>query len=524
MAVWLRLRSLQEDAPPASVVQTASATTDATALEDATTTSAPLVETYTITPAAPGGGEVAPETTQQRLTRQQRYEELLRNPPPSSAPPQTTPLVTTQEPTTPFQRIVTPIANALGINRPAQQQRPPVPPPSIADRPRMQPQSSNSNSSSGSNSSSSNDSRNNDNNDRNPNAEDDRETDIVPPQLLTADFFPQQVNDGEETTFAVNVRDNLSGVRSVSGVIASPSGSLQGFACSREGDSNRFVARINIPREAPAGTWSVKYLTLSDNASNSVNLNQTQGSLPGTARFQVSSSASDSTGPTLRGVSLERDRMRAGEKNTLFLQADDEKSGVSFASGVFISPGKAARIGFGCRAGAGGMWECPVSPGTCLDCGVWILEQVQLQDKANNMSTFRNDNAMVKAVTLDIAGDSCDSIAPTLTMLTLSPTVISNAQASVITVQATLQDEGGCGSATISAQAIPPGGIGGQRRPVTFTPSTDGSNFTGRLEMAQFAAKGEWSIAWVQVTDKGGNLRSYGASDQVLARATFRVE
>ena len=109
-------------------------------------------------------------------------------------------------------------------------------------------------------------------------------------------------------------------------------------------------------------------------------------------------------------------------------------------------------------------------------------------------------------------------------MLTLSPTVVSNAQASVITVHAEMVDEGGCGASTLSAQAIPPGGVGGARRPVTFMPSTDGTTFTGRLEIPQFAAKGQWTIAWIQALDKGLNLRSYSSNDPVVARATFRVE
>jgi hypothetical protein len=102
--------------------------------------------------------------------------------------------------------------------------------------------------------------------------------------------------------------------------------------------------------------------------------------------------------------------------------------------------------------------------------------------------------------------------------------VVTNAQASIITVTATMIDEGGCGVASISAQAIPPGGVGGQRRPVTFVPSPDGQTFIGRLEIPQFAAKGQWSIAWIQALDKGLNLRAYASNDPVVARATFRVE
>ena len=515
-AVWLRLRSLQASD---EVVQTASVAAAATALEDGTTTAAPgtYPETYTIEPAGTtmSSSEQRSETQAQRSAREQRYEELLRSAPPPTPAPQPQ-AEKPAEPPTLFDRVVNPIASALGINRAK-----PAPQVATMNPSQRPPQSSNP----GSSPSDSPPPRTNPNDDpRKPQPEDDPETDLMPPQLIAAEFIPPQVSDGDETMLVVLVQDNLSGVRSVSGVITSPSGSLQGFACCREGESNRFVARINIPKDAPEGVWTVKYLTLSDNATNTVSLTQAQGSLPRTAVFNVRSSAPDSTGPVLRSVWLDRGAMRAGEKNTLFIQADDEKSGISFASGVFVSPAKAARIGFGCRVSANGMWECPVNPGTCLDCGVWILEQVQLQDKANNMSTFRQDNQLVKAVALDIAGDSCDSTAPTVTMLTLNPTVVSNAQASVITVNATLHDEGGCGASTLSAQAVPPGGVGGQRRPVTFMPSTDGTTFVGRLEIPQFAAKGEWTIAWIQALDKGGNLRPYGTNDPIVKAATFRVE
>src|SRR6185295_1512366 len=144
--------------------------------------------------------------------------------------------------------------------------------------------------------------------------EDDPDTDTAPPQLMGAEFTPSQVQDGEQTTLAVLVNDNLSGVRSVSGVINSPSGSMQGFACTREGDTNRYVARITAPEDAAEGVWVVKYLTLSDNASNSVNLNQTAGALPPSASFRVVSSSSDSTGPKLTGITIDRPAMRAGER------------------------------------------------------------------------------------------------------------------------------------------------------------------------------------------------------------------
>jgi len=505
-AVWMRLRSYAADA---------SATERPGSRGDAATrtrTASGTMETVSEGQADPsqGAGSLAVprpgETVAQASERERRYNELLRNPPPA-------PAISAEPPPSFLDRVVAPIATALGMSPH------PKPPTQAGPTPaQMQQQADRA---SGDQSSTKNDK---DPGDTTKRDEDDPDTDTAPPQLMGAEFTPSQVQDGEQTTLAVLVNDNLSGVRSVSGVINSPSGSMQGFACTREGDTNRYVARITVPEDAAEGVWVVKYLTLSDNASNSVNLNQTAGALPPSASFRVVSSSSDSTGPKLTGITIDRPAMRAGEKNTVFIQAEDDKSGVALVSGVFVSPSKTARIGFGCRGTDAGTWECAVAPPACLDCGDWHLEQIQLQDKANNLTTVRGDNPAVRALVLNIVGDHCDSAAPVVTQLTLDPSVVSNAQASIISVRAVLMDEGGCGVASLSGQAVPPGGVGGQRRYFSFDPSPDGLTFTGKLEIPQFAAKGIWTIAWIQALDKGHNLRAYSSSDPVVARATFRVE
>ncbi|HEX6640543.1 MAG TPA: hypothetical protein VF215_05490, partial [Thermoanaerobaculia bacterium] len=214
VTAWVRLRAL--DASRDDVVQTASAAAAATAMEDGTTT-ANGSEQYTLEPFDTTSPSVRGETTAQRSARQQRYEELLRAAPPAAPKP----APTTETPSF-LDRVVAPIASALGMNRnkpqpnatQASAQRQPTnngrpaeehPRTSTAEEPVK------------------------------PREEDDPETDLLPPQLLTADFSPAQIQDGDETTFAVMVNDNLSGVRSVSGVISSPSNSLQGFSCTREG-------------------------------------------------------------------------------------------------------------------------------------------------------------------------------------------------------------------------------------------------------------------------------------------------
>ncbi|HYH05998.1 MAG TPA: hypothetical protein VEK11_02960 [Thermoanaerobaculia bacterium] len=509
VAAWLRIRSYQtrvELAPQAAPAV-------ATGLDEGVYASGGAFQRSPqgVDSTAPNVHQASRGTSPQVMTeRERRYQELLNSTPPPAPP------AALQEKPSLFQRMVTPIANALGMNKP--ETKPAPRPPQQQPQPQAQQASNRTNPSSPSSGSGSTDNPNN------PQQVDDPETDIQPPHLLAATFDPPQIADGETTTFAVMVTDNLSGVRSVSGVITSPSGSMQGFACTREGETTRYVARVTVPADAADGVWVVKYLTLSDNVSNSVNLNHAQGGLPQTASFRVTSAGSDASGPQLKAVWIDRQAMRAGDKNTVFVQADDDKAGVSLVSGVFVSPSKAARIGFGCRLGSQGAWECPLSPPACLDCGVWRLEQIQLQDKANNLATFRMDNQLVSGIVVDISGDRCDAAPPVVTGLQLDPPVVSNAQASVIRVVAMMMDEGGCGVASLSGQAVPPGGVGGQRRYVSFEPSGDGQTYIGKLEIPQFAAKGQWSIAWIQALDKGHNLRAYSTSDPVVARATFRVE
>lgn len=499
IAVWVRLSAYQiDDQVGSETVQNGTVTETGRSATDHTTPA----ETGTIVDASPAGA-----ATSTMSARQQRYNELLRNRP-AAAP--TAP----QPPKESFlDRVVNPIASVLGIDRakPTSANVAPAKPQPNAQQRQQQPQQRD-------------ESQQNPQGDDKPKEEQDPDTDVTPPQLLGAEFVPAQVQDNGETMLAAYVTDNLSGVRSVSGVIANPTGGgLQGFACQREGETDRFVARIKVPPDAAEGEWSVKYLTLSDNANNSVNINQASGQLPMSAKFRVSSSSSDSSAPLLRGVYLEKNAMNAGERNTIFVQAEDEKSGVSLVSGVFVSPSKQARIGFGCRPGAAGAWECTISPPACLDCGAWQLEQIQVQDKANNMATFRGDNENVGRVVLNISGDSCDAGPPQITTLGVSPAVVSNAQGGTIIITATVQDDA-CGVASLSGQAIPAGATSGQRIPFSFDPSPDGQNFTGRIIVPKHAAKGLWTIGWIQALDKGHNLRAYGAAEPVLQRVTFRVE
>ena len=316
--------------------------------------------------------------------------------------------------------------------------------------------------------------------------------------------------------------DDLSGVRVISGTIATPSGGMQGFALQREGESTRYLSRIPVPKDAPEGLWRIGYLSLSDNAGNTATLSATQGTLAVNG-FRVVSSRSDTKAPALRAVWLDHPTMRAGERNTVFVQADDEGTGVNLISGVFQSPSKFARIGFGCRPGDDS-WQCDFAPPASADCGEWKLEQIQLQDKANNMTTVRSDNPLIASVRVAMTGADCDSQPPDMQMMVLDRTVVSNVEKTTINVRATVTDDLS-GVASVSAQVTgPPNPRGASRLYFSLTATAEPNTWSGQIIVPALAAKGPWTIAWVQILDKANNLRTYSRADAVLHGAVFNVQ
>ncbi|HEV8660591.1 MAG TPA: hypothetical protein VGS96_18455 [Thermoanaerobaculia bacterium] len=491
IALWLRIRSYaNEERPPE---QRAVAARSSNATETPRLAMPEASATATIEPPV-------------KTTRRKTIVDLPPLPPISRTPPPMTkakPVATTPAKPSLFSRIVTPIVNAITGG--------PSKPQTSSAASSTQPQQMQSSSS-----------RASDRGSGAPDAQKDRTSDTQPPQLIAIGFNPPQVHDGEETVLTIQAVDDLSGVRSISGTIVGPSGAVQGFACQREADTDRYSARITVPKDAADGIWRVNYLSLIDNASNATTLSGAQGAMPATASFRVVSSRPDSQGPTLKAVWIDRRAMKAGEKNTIFVDADDDKSGVNLVSGVLISPAKHARIGFVCRPGTGS-WECEVSTPACIDCGEWQLEQVQLQDKANNMTTVRVDNPLLANVRVDITSDRCDATAPTIQALVLDRNNVTNVEDSIINVTATASDDL-CGVMSMSGQATGPAISGGAPRLYfSFTPA-DAQTWAGRITVPKLAAKGIWHVTWIQVLDQAHNLKTYSQGDPALANAVFNVQ
>lgn len=468
--------------------------------------------------AEPSGGNSAnaPDagTTQQTASesRAQRFKELLAQPvaastpanaPPANVPPKpirpTPPPAPVKPAPSLLQRIVQPIANALGVGG--------------------------SSSGGGTNTGTGGSGKPGDGGTKPTTNPDDPTSDSKPPQLLAAEFNPPTAHDAEDAVLYVMASDDISGVRSISGTVTSPGGkALQGFSCQKDGDiPNRYACRVSIPKDAEEGQWRVNFMSLSDNASNTANLHYNQGAIPSTAVLRVTSSRPDNTPPTLRRIWLERRQIKGGEKVQVFVEADDDKSGMKFVSGTFVSPARSARLSFsGQKGDTETMWTGTLTTPTTVDCGDWQLEQVQLQDMAGNTASLHVDNQLVAAVKLTILADSCDNTPPVLQSLVLDARIVTNQAGSGVILTATVSDDLS-GISGVMAQATGPGQGSNNWFPLTAASGDNNTVFVGRFAIPTNAAKGVWNIAFVQVIDKANNIKLYTKTDAPLVNATFEV-
>ena len=174
-----------------------------------------------------------------------------------------------------------------------------------------------------------------------------------------------------------------------------------------------------------------------------------------------------------------------------------------------------------------GAWECIITPPECLDCGEWQLEQVQLQDKANNMAAIRSDNPVVGAVKLNIQSDRCDSQPPIIQTVSLDNSVITAPGSATITIVAT---DDISGVASISGHFVYTGKVapGNQPPRIYFScrPSGDPSTNVWQGPVAtsvQTQAKGLYKIGSIQVLDKANNLKLYQGNDPVVANVVLQI-
>ncbi len=342
-------------------------------------------------------------------------------------------------------------------------------------------------------------------------------------------FDPPEIRDGAAATLVIQVTDDLSGVKTVSGSVRSPSGAATLFFQGQgEVGGSSFAGRIAIPSKAETGSWYVASLSVIDRAGNPLVANFTAGTgFPGSA-LRVVSEESDSTPPEVRRVFLEKGAVGGGEKNVIRIDVADDRSGVATITGAFQSASRSANLPFSCRAGTEpDVWVGEVQVPSSAECGEWTLRHVRAVDAAGNVALLVDGSPQLARVAFTVSSAECDSAAPTLESFRLTPDVVSNATATEVLVTAEVRDDDS-GASSMSGWFRGPVSTNGQFPKIFFScaraPNAPDALWTGKIVVPQHAARGTWKVGLVRLQDKARNIRDYIESDPVLAESSFEVQ
>lgn len=362
-----------------------------------------------------------------------------------------------------------------------------------------------------------------------PDEDDNPDSDRSPPTIEGIRFDPPEVADGGATTIQLQVNDDLSGVKAVTGNLRSPSGAATLYFQAQGDPAGRvFSSRITIPAQAETGTWFVGYLHVLDKADNPLIATYTAATAFPGGTLQVVSKESDSAPPEVLRVQVEKGAVNGGEKNGVRVEATDDRSGISSVTGVFQSGTRAASVPFICRATADPQaWDGELQLPPAAECGEWTLHYVRVVDGAGNIALIRGDSSQFGRVGFQVSGEDCDSDAPVLESLQLSPTVVTNVSSSEIVVTAFVRDEGS-GTASMLGWARGPISTNGTFPKIFFTcahpPGAPEGLWTGKIAVPQHAAAGTWKLGLVRVQDAARNSRDYNENDPALVQGTFEVQ
>ena len=348
----------------------------------------------------------------------------------------------------------------------------------------------------------------------------DPTSDTEAPTVVSIEFSPPQIQDGESTTILIAATDDLSGVKFVTGSVRSPSASaVIGFSAASDGTNERFIGTIKVPEKADAGEWHVNQIRAMDKANNVRSVSWDGSSAPPGARFRVVSANADSTPPTVESIALDREAVNAGEANVIRIAVTDDESGVNAVNGMFSSPSGRATASFQCTLDSGsGLWVGNIALPVDADCGEWVLRHLSVSDKANNRATLGADQPVIRDTKFFLSFEgSCDSEPPIVTLVQFDPTAIINTEANLIRVIVLVEDDA-TGVKHVSGRLIGPSGTDGQPPTISFglKPTADARRWEGTFTMPALAAKGWWSLQKLDALDNANNRRNYSQTDRVL--------
>ncbi|HEX4084653.1 MAG TPA: hypothetical protein VHY22_07080 [Chthoniobacteraceae bacterium] len=347
-------------------------------------------------------------------------------------------------------------------------------------------------------------------------------------------------------SLSVEASDTAGGIDSVSVIFRSPSGN-QTAACDLDVTDNLssgnpasavLSGTVGFSPCNEPGTWSLYSVTLSDQCGNSVTYKSTAGSQalafpPGIqTTIQVTNTDWITSTPQLVSFSFAPSGVDLTSSNhtvTVTAELSDTAAGVSSGYFYFQSPsgGQSVAGSFDSSNETSGnaydgVYQAPITFGTCDVPGNWTLAYVDVQDPCGNSAIYGPSGSAFPKGTqtlISVTNPNADTAPPALAAFGLSSTEADIGTGEVkITGSAVATDNGsGVASGFINYTGTSGGSIS-----FSFSASSllagsvlDGT-FGGEMDVGTCATPGTYTLNDISVYDHCDNVAYYGGSGAPL--------
>lgn len=212
--------------------------------------------------------------------------------------------------------------------------------------------------------------------------------DTTAPKLTNVSFDKSVVNDGSSYKVYVVATDDLSGIKTASVRLESPSGSQCAGTGLTKDSSGRWYATIKVPTNAEGGVWNVTDVSLTDTVGNHSDFDSSNATLP---TITVNSKNVDTAPPALNTVTKSTYNVKAGSSITVYIAASDDKTGVKSVSIEAESQSGNQTFGSGVvMKDPWDRWFIKIDIPKNAEVGTWKIHGIYLTDGAGNRKEAYN--------------------------------------------------------------------------------------------------------------------------------------
>ncbi len=353
----------------------------------------------------------------------------------------------------------------------------------------------------------------------------------VPPKPTAFSLTPDIVNttvEAQTISVTLALKDDFAGVGHISVYLAPEGGTTQRaviYPRRVSGDdlNGIYKGTVNLPVGSKEGTWSVRWLYLSDKIGNYKFVNKSElESLfgPGSASFTNMATFADISAPKVTNFSMTPKLVNtesAGQQITITADLTDDFAGTRYGT-VYLKPeaGTTQRLSFYLRKVSGDNLKGTYTGTATLPVGsqegVWSVSWMYLTDKIGNYEFPRKNDieSLFGPGSASITNEAISDIsAPKITSLSLTPKLVNTeTQSQQLTLTADLTDDfAGVGYVTI--YLTPENGATQRIWFCLRRVSGDAlsGTYKGSATMPVGSQEGVWSVRWLYLSDKIGNYK-----------------